>query len=269
MTITADKALATIDGEYTVVRALVTPDEALARWNEYQGLVQKIVNASDIQSFSEDGKKKSFIKRSGWAKLSTYYGVSVSMASERLFHKHDPKICLRAVMPDKYGEVVDCGCPVVGARYVVRATAPNGRTVEQIGLATFNEKNAKYTRVEHDLASKAYTRAYNRAISSIVGAGEISAEEARVAGEATGLSIEERDAIKAAWSVAPHANREAALTLMRETGIKGVTTAELFRDFAVSADEKAVNDIVGILKAIETFDPDDILPEPAPAAVKS
>jgi hypothetical protein len=266
MTITGERALATIDGEFSVVRALVDPDQALARWNEYQGLVQKIIGATDIQSFSEQGKKKSFIKRSGWAKLGTYYGISVSMISERLFHKHDPKICLRAVMPDKYDGVVDCNCPIVGARYVVRATAPNGRTVEQIGLATFNEQNVKYTRVEHDLASKAYTRAYNRAISSIVGAGEVSAEEARSTGEAAGLSVEERKAIKDAWATAPKDNRDQALAYMRDSGIKGESTAELFQAFGRMADETAVADIVGILKAIEAFDPDAIFPDaPAPA----
>lgn len=261
----ASKELAIVDGEFSVVRALVDPDQALARWNEYQGLVKKIVGKTDIQTFREDGKDKSFLKRSGWSKLATYYGVSTSMSSERLFHKHDPKTCLRAAMPDKYGDVIDCNCPVVGARYVVRATAPNGRTVEGIGLATFNEKNAKYTRVEHDLATKAYTRASNRAISAIIGAGEISAEEARVTGEAAGLSIEERDAIKAAWVTAPHDNRDAALAFMRDAGLKGETTADLFRAFAVASDETAVADLLRILRTVEKFDPDDIgLGEPEP-----
>ncbi len=162
---TASSALAVVEGEFKVVTPLVSPELALESWEKYQALVRKIVGPTDVQSFREDGKVKSFIKRSGWQKLATYYGISIEMVSERLFHKHDVKVCLRAAMPDKFGELQDCGCPVVGARYVVRATAPNGRSVQQIGLATFNEKNAKYTRVEHDLASKAYTRGFNRAIA--------------------------------------------------------------------------------------------------------
>ena len=171
------REIATIDGEYRVVRPLVDATEALARWDEYQQLVRKVVNETDIQSFTEDGRTRSFIKKSGWAKLATYYGISLSMVDERLFHKHDPATCLRVASPDKFGDVKDCGCAVVGARYVVRATAPNGRSVEAVGLATFNEKRARYTRVEHDLAGKAYTRAVNRAVSSMIGAGEVSAEE--------------------------------------------------------------------------------------------
>jgi hypothetical protein len=258
MAIATDKAPAVIEGEFSVVRALVTPDQAMARWNEYQALVKKIIGPTDIQSFVEDGKTRTFIKKQGWQKLATYHGIGIEMVGERLFHKHDPKICLRAVMPDKYGEIVDCGCAVVGARYVVRATAPNGRTVEAIGLATFNEKKARYTRVEHDLAGKAFTRASNRAISAIIGAGEISAEEARVTGDAAGLSIEERNAIKAAWATAPHDNREAALAYMRDAGIRGETTADLFRGFAAAADETAVADLLRILRTVEKFDPDDL-----------
>jgi hypothetical protein len=177
MAVETGRELAPIDGEFDVVRPLVNASEAMARWNEYQQLVQKVVNETDIQSFMEDGQKRSFIKKSGWQKLATYYGISTSMVDERLFHKHNAETCLRAKMPDKYGDVTDCGCAVVGARYVVRATAPNGRSVEAIGVATFNEKRARYTRVEHDLSGKAYTRALNRAISSMIGAGEVSAEE--------------------------------------------------------------------------------------------
>lgn len=254
---TQPRALSTIDGEYRVVRPLVSADEALARWNEYQALVVKIVGPSDIQSFSEDGKKKSFIKRSGWQKLATYYGLGISMVSERLFHKHDPKTCLRAVMPDKYGEVIDCNCPVVGARYVVRATAPNGRSVEQIGLATFNEKNAKYARVEHDLATKAYTRAFNRAISSMVGAGEVSAEEVRATEEVRGLSLEDKDAIRNAWAAAPTERRDAATAYMRSNGFAGADIRALFTDFNARAADDQVRELRGVLAGDETFfDPD-------------
>jgi hypothetical protein len=218
-----DKALATIDGEFRVVRPLISANEAVQRWTEYQELVRKIVEESDIQSFTEDGKTRSFIKKSGWAKLATYYGISLVMVDERLFHRHDGKTCLRAQLPDKFGAVVDCGCAVVGARYVVRATAPNGRSVEAIGIATFNEKRARYTRVEHDLAGKAYTRAVNRAISSMIGAGEVSAEEkadeveaAPAAGES--LSPTQLAKYEGLWKDAAPDRRDRARALLEAEG---------------------------------------------------
>lgn len=214
--------LVPIEGEYSVVRPLVQADEALVRWNEYQTLVKRVVNESDIQSFTEDGHQRSFIKKSGWQKLATYYGISTQMVDERLFHKHNTEICLRAAMPDKFGDITDCGCPVVGARYVVRAVAPNGRSVEAIGLATFNEKRVRYTRVEHDLAGKAYTRAVNRAISAMVGAGEVSAEEkadeVEASGEALGkLQIEKYTDL---WKMAPAERRASVIALLEAEGFR-------------------------------------------------
>lgn len=213
--------LATIEGEYRVVRPLVSADEAVMQWNEYQALVRKIIGESDIQSFTEDGHQRSFIKKSGWQKLATYYGISIAMVDERLFHKHDPTICLRVRLPDKFGDAKDCGCAVVGARYVVRATAPNGRSVEGIGLATFNEKRARYVRVEHDLAGKAYTRAVNRAISAMVGAGEVSAEEKADeldAPRALPLGPLEVTRYQAAWASAPQDRRDRVRALLEAAG---------------------------------------------------
>lgn len=226
---TVTKELAVIDGEYEVVRPLVNAEQALARWNEYQSLIHKVINDTDVQVFHENGKAGRFIKKSGWQKIATYYGISTSMVDERLFHKHDKESCLRVANPDKFGDVKDCGCAVVGARYVVRASAPNGRTVEAIGLATFNEKNVRYTRIEHDLAGKAYTRAVNRAISAMVGAGEVSAEEKEdevKAEESTrnramqGLSPEQLRKYEFAWKAAPQDRRDRVKKYLEDEGYR-------------------------------------------------
>jgi len=262
----ATKDLAIVEGEFSIVRPLVTTDQALASFREYEALTKALLQPSDFQTFiNEQGKQARFIKKRGLRRLAVHYGFNTELLDERLGHKHDPAICARVRFPEVFKDLKDCGCPLQFARYVVKVTAPNGRVVIQPGLCSTNERR-KFTRPDHDLATTAYTRAVSRAIADMIGIADPDAEEARETKEVVGLSLEERDAIKAAWAVAPHDNREAALTFMRGVGIKGTTTAALFQDFAVSADEKAVADLIGILKAIESFDPDDIgLDAPAPA----
>lgn len=268
MTITEEKSLATIEGEFNVVRPLVSAEKALAGFREYEALTAALLQPSDFQTFVNDaGKPARFLKKRGLRKLGVHYGFTYDLVDERLGHKHDPAICARIRFPDVMKDEKDCGCGISFARYIVRVTAPNGRVVVQPGLCSTSERR-KFTRVDHDVATTAYTRALSRAIADMIGISEPTAEEAHESGQVNGLSIEDRNAIKAAWSAAPHVNREAALSFMRDAGIKGTTTAELFRDFALEADEAAVASLVGILRAVERFDPDEILadaePEPLP-----
>jgi hypothetical protein len=60
-------------------------------------------------------------------------------------------------------------------RFVVRVTAPNGRTALGVGMCSTEERN--FAHKDHDVYATAHTRAKNRAISDIIGAGEVSAEE--------------------------------------------------------------------------------------------
>lgn len=258
MAIAADKALA-LEGEFRVVAPLSTPERAVETWHQYEALVGKLLTEDDYQSFNEGGKAGKFIRKSGFRKLATHYGFTVEMLDERLGHKHEAATCARIRFPEVFDrQDRDCGCAVQFARYTVKVIAPNGRETTGIGLCSIGEKNRRFVRQDHDIATTAYTRAVNRAIGDMIGVGKPSAEEARATGEAAGLSIEERDAIKAAWSTAPHDNRDAALAYMRDAGIKGETTADLFRAFAVAADETAVADLLRILRTVEAFNPDEV-----------
>jgi len=159
----------------------------------------------------------------------------------------------------------DCGCPVVFARYVVRAIAPNGRTTTAVGLCSMGEKNRRFTRQDHDISTTAYTRAANRAISDMIGAGEISAEEARATGEARGLSQEDRARIRTAWEGAGGQRRDAAVEWLRREGFEGATTRDVLVDFSRSAEETQVEALIAELTEDElTFDPDLV---PVPDAV--
>lgn len=249
-----------IEGEYRIVRPLVSKEAALAAWQEYQELTRAILRASDFQTFREGGREGRFVKKSGWRRLATHYGISLELVDERLGHEHDEKVCARIRFPEQMRDERDCGCPVVFARYVVKAVAPNGRAVTAIGLCSTGEKNRRFVRQDHDIATTAYTRAANRAISDMIGAGEISAEEVRATGEFAGISLEERAAVKEAWARAPQERRTATTTWLRAAGFAGETLAALFSDFARRAADVQVADLLGQLAGVAPdLDPDTIL----------
>jgi hypothetical protein len=121
------------------------------------------------------GKTK-FKKKSAWRKYATFMGISTEIVSEDITR-------------DEQGRVVT-------AKYEVKATAKNGRSETGIGVCSIWDKSHEHTKTfgnrncqgpcdgrkhfdkpEHDIPSTAHTRAKNRAISDLIGAGEVSAEE--------------------------------------------------------------------------------------------
>jgi len=65
-----------------------------------------------------------------------------------------------------------------GYEVTYRATAPNGSTADGDGSCTREEKSkGRMQATVHNVRSHAHTRAMNRAISNLVGFGEVSAEE--------------------------------------------------------------------------------------------
>lgn len=65
-----------------------------------------------------------------------------------------------------------------GWRVVYRASTPGGRFADGDGTCTHAEKTERMD-TEHNVRSHAHTRAFNRAVSNLVGFGEVSAEELR------------------------------------------------------------------------------------------
>ncbi|MFX0023747.1 MAG: hypothetical protein ACFE9S_15580 [Candidatus Hermodarchaeota archaeon] len=97
-------------------------------------------------------KKNKYIKKSGWRKFINAFGISIELIDQKVYEKFN----------DKHAEVR------------VRAIAPNGQSVEGIGLKSWSEL---YEKTIHNLIANAWTRAVNRAVSDLVGYGEVSAEE--------------------------------------------------------------------------------------------
>ena len=140
-------------------------DTAIEQWDAYQKLCKGLLNETDYQEIivkekDEDGNyvkvKRHFKKKSAWQKLSRAFNV-------------DTEIVDRELERTKMGRVRE-------AYYCIRATLPNGRSVESDALCSRSEKG-KDKVSDHTIMSTAKTRATNRAIAELIGAGEVSAEE--------------------------------------------------------------------------------------------
>lgn len=146
----------------------VDVDAAIENWKAYQKLCGKdgILDQSDYQKIwvkekdPETGEpvyvEREFKKKSAWQKLGRAFNV-------------DTEIVKRELTRTSTGYVKE-------AYYCVRATLPNGRSVESDALCDRSEKG-KGNVSNHTIMTTAKTRATSRAISELIGAGEVSSEE--------------------------------------------------------------------------------------------
>jgi hypothetical protein len=136
---------------------LAVPDVkgAVDVMKQFQSLKRDLLNETeDIVTIA--GKKH--VKRSGWRKIALAFNISTSIVSVE-HEKTD----------DRY---------IVRVR--ARATAPNGRFAEEIAVCDSSEfEKGRLEATLHNIETKAATRAINRAVSDLVGGGEVSAEEAQ------------------------------------------------------------------------------------------
>lgn len=138
---------------------------AIAQWDAYQELCKGLLNNTDYQEITvnqkdENGKyvkvQKQFKKKSAWQKLGRAFNV-------------DTEIVARELERTNTGRVKE-------AYYCIRASLPNGRHVESDAICSRSE-TGKDKSTDHTIMSTAKTRATNRAIAELIGAGEVSAEE--------------------------------------------------------------------------------------------
>jgi hypothetical protein len=118
----------------------------------FHDLCIALLDESDYQSIS--GKR--YKKKSAWRKLSAAFNVSDTVLKRNYTFTSDDE-------------------RIVRAEVLVRATAPNGRSAEGLGIASVHER--RFNNPEHDVPATAHTRAKNRAFADLFGLGEVSAEE--------------------------------------------------------------------------------------------
>lgn len=159
---------ATVSTGEVVVRQAATPPsrqvlmpmeatDVVAGMKAYQELLPQLLTETDYQA-AEAGKR--FVKKSGFRKIARAFNLSVTI--EQLH-----------VERDEQGRPMRAEC-------VARATAPNGQVQDGDGYCSADEfigRRADSVKIENDLRTTATTRAKNRAISDLVGMGEVSAEE--------------------------------------------------------------------------------------------
>lgn len=137
-----------------IVVPQVSVREAAAAFKQYEDLKAALVDPKkDIQMI----QKRPFLKKSYWRKIATCFNLSVEVVEER-----------KEVLKDSEDKPVDALY-----HFVCKATAPNGRYATGTGSCGVVSKSGDH----HNARATAETRAYNRAVSNLVGGGEVSAEE--------------------------------------------------------------------------------------------
>lgn len=141
--------------------ALVEPvadlDTIARAYDAYEAVCERLLKPSDYQ---EIGRGRRFVKKSGWRKLAVAMGVSVELLTIESERNGDGRIVRTTV--------------------TARATAPNGRSMDGLGLCSIDEDRFHGQvgmRTDHDIPSTAATRATNRACADLFGFGAVSAEE--------------------------------------------------------------------------------------------
>ena len=130
----------------------------------YHAVVHALLDDSDYQIIT-GGR---FKKKSAWRKLNVAFNVTTELLDE-------------VQARDEQGRLIR-------ATVTARATAPNGRYADGIGVCDVHDRHTRaclagcvgfhhFAHPEHDILATAHTRATNRASSDLYGMGEVSAEE--------------------------------------------------------------------------------------------
>jgi hypothetical protein len=146
----------------------VNVERAVEQWKTYQKLTHVLLIDSDYQKIGG----RLFKKKSAWRKYMRAFNISTTVLE-------------KDITRDKSGRVID-------ANFLVKAMSPDGRFAEGFGNCSKFERG--FQKHNHDIPSTAMTRAINRAVSDLIGAGEVSAEEIeKVSPPLREVPAEERD----------------------------------------------------------------------------
>lgn len=134
--------------------------QMVAALADYRDLQKALDKAMPEQVINLDGKP--FRRKGYWRAIAVAFNLTVELVQERR---------------DVLGKLDDDTDNYVYA-VTYRAATLNGRFTVGDGTCAASEKQRGRMRAtEHNVRSHSHTRAYNRAVSNLVGFGEVSAEE--------------------------------------------------------------------------------------------
>ncbi len=134
----------------SIVAPAISPEAMSAQMKLFQRMKASLLDKNkDIATISGEP----YIKRSGWRKFALAFNISDEIIKEE-----------RDVFGDDFTW-----------RIWVKAWAPNGRSVVGIGACSSEER--EFAHLQHDVYAVAHTRAKNRALSDLIGSGEVSWDE--------------------------------------------------------------------------------------------
>ena len=141
--------------QQSLVKPAGTGKDLAEAIKSYKEIQQALDDAMPDCIMEIQGKK--FRKKNYWRGVKTAFNLKVEeIKEERIFMGDD-----------------DWGYQVT-----YRATASNGASADGDGACTHSEKSRGNMAASlHNIRSQAHTRAFNRAVSNLVGFGEVSAEE--------------------------------------------------------------------------------------------
>lgn len=126
-------------------------NNAISEWRAYQIVTKEILDDGDYQTI----KGKKFKKKSAWRKYARAFNITTEILDKEIV-KNDKEM-------------------VKDATFIIRATLPTGRFADGWGNCSRSEGGKNHP--NHDIPATAMTRATNRAIADLIGAGEVTAEE--------------------------------------------------------------------------------------------
>jgi hypothetical protein len=158
---TVSTAIESKPPEIPKAAAMMLDLEQIQKW--YDGFTtfkEKVLmsNPSFTAEIMVRGGKKRLINRAGWRAIALAFHLDDEIVKEELIHHPDGKnfsVCMTVRVFHK----------------------ESGRSVVGVGSASSDEPGKGWSPTHHNVRSIAHTRAKNRAISDIVGSGEVSHEE--------------------------------------------------------------------------------------------
>jgi len=129
-------------------------DQLEKRFKEYQDIKKKILTQDDVVKIGDN----EYIKKTGRTKFEVAFNLTTRILEERKE--------VSPTDPSKFAY-----------HFTVECKADNGRVIQDVGTCDNSEKPSV---AEHIIRAMAKTRATSRAVFEMIGAGDISAEEAEL-----------------------------------------------------------------------------------------